>query len=393
MAQKAMVNSRSLRYDLLAVLGEGSYGKAFKGVNKDTNELITVKIMTVDSQHTTANQEIKILKMLTKHQHPNCLQLLFEWREVVSLEDAKKIIPKAKLPENAKEATLAYLVYPYSHYTLSEICSSEDIDDSYKMLYAYQLFKGLGYLKSLGICHRDIKPANIVIDPFSKALKIIDFGSAKVLKNGEKNNPLVCTLPYRAPELLMDSTTYTFSIDMWAAGCVLAEMYLGQPLIYSENSEIHQYIQIMRLLGTPSDVDIVQMVGSSNEYETYSNHPTSAKLPQLISIMDKVLAPLVARGDTGKAAAELVKDILQYDPASRPTPYKACAHAYFKTLRDWQGLYNRDLPLFVFNEMETAAMRKEGLTDLILPPLSLNVPGEGKSSWDEDDINSLNLFW
>ena len=76
----------------------------------------------------------------------------------------------------------------------------------------YQLFRALAYIHSLGICHRDIKPPNLLVDPESGVLKLIDFGSAKVLTAGEANVAYICSRYYRAPELIFGATDYTTSI-------------------------------------------------------------------------------------------------------------------------------------------------------------------------------------
>lgn len=105
-------------------------------------------------------------------------------------------------------------------------------------LYAYQMFKGLSYLEARKICHRDIKPQNILVNDREddKKLKICDFGSAKILKEGEANISYICSRYYRAPELIFKAEHYTNSIDMWSMGCVIAEMMLGEPLFPGENS-------------------------------------------------------------------------------------------------------------------------------------------------------------
>ena len=95
-----------------------------------------------------------------------------------------------------------------------------------------QLLSGLAYLHDLGICHRDVKPSNLLLDQDRELLKICDFGSAKVLRGGEseRNSAYVCSRFYRAPELLLGSETYDESVDVWSAGCVLAEMVVGSVL-------------------------------------------------------------------------------------------------------------------------------------------------------------------
>ena len=129
--------------------------------------------------------------------------------------------------------------------------------------------RSLAYIHSNGICHRDIKPQvielmrfyilntinwtsphqNLLLDPESGILKLCDFGSAKHLVRGEPNVSYICSRYYRslvnwscpqspksrnwpnffrAPELIFGATDYTTNIDVWSAGCVFAELMLGQ---------------------------------------------------------------------------------------------------------------------------------------------------------------------
>jgi glycogen synthase kinase 3 beta len=76
----------------------------------------------------------------------------------------------------------------------------------------FQLLRALAYTHALGICHRDIKPQNLLVDPSTGALKLCDFGSAKVLVSGETNVSYICSRYYRAPELIFGATNYTTAI-------------------------------------------------------------------------------------------------------------------------------------------------------------------------------------
>lgn len=95
-----------------------------------------------------------------------------------------------------------------------------------------------------GVCHRDLKPENVLLKKQTNAesllewdVKIADLGAAKVLDISEKrlNTPYVVSRYYRAPELILGSYYYDFSIDMWAVGCMLFELITMTPLFPGES--------------------------------------------------------------------------------------------------------------------------------------------------------------
>lgn len=175
----------------------------------------------------------------------------------------------------------------------------------------YQLFRSLAYIHSLGICHRDIKPQNLLLDPESGILKLCDFGSAKHLVKGEPNVSYICSRYYRAPELIFGAIDYTTKIgilfqnyffpwifltqynlndifvlrfsDVWSAGCVLAELLLGQP-IFPGDSGVDQLVEIIKVLGTPTREQIREMNPNYTEFKfpQIKSHPWT-KVTQRIS--------------------------------------------------------------------------------------------------------------
>ena len=114
-------------------------------------------------------------------------------------------------------------------------------------LYSYQLIRALAYIHALGICHRDFKPQNILTDPTTHELKLCDFGSAKKLVQGEPNVSYISSRPYRAPELIFGATEYTCAIDLWSAGCVIAELVTGGYFFAGESS-LEQIVEIIKVL-------------------------------------------------------------------------------------------------------------------------------------------------
>lgn len=128
-------------------------------------------------------------------------------------------------------------------------------------LYAYQLLRSVGYISQKDICHRDIKPHNILVNPITNRLILCDFGSAKRLIKGEPNIAYICSRCYRAPELIFGATEYSSQIDVWSAGCCIAELFNGEPLFLGE-SAVDQLVEIIKVLGTPSKEQVLQMNSS-----------------------------------------------------------------------------------------------------------------------------------
>lgn len=123
----------------------------------------------------------------------------------------------------------------------------------------YQLIKAIDFCHAHNVIHRDIKPENLLISK-SGTLKLCDFGFARTLAgNGARYTDYVSTRWYRSPELLVGDEAYGKPVDMWAVGCMLAEMTTGMPLFPGE-SDIDQLFHIMRTFGTltPRMLQLVQ---------------------------------------------------------------------------------------------------------------------------------------
>src|SRR3990167_2855518 len=111
------------------------------------------------------------------------------------------------------------------------------------------MLDGLACIHKEGFFHRDMKPENILVTN-KNVVKIADFGLAKMTRSAPPFTDYVSTRWYRAPELLLKAEVYTPKVDIFALGCIMAELYLLAPLFAGEN-EIDQLNKIITILGTP----------------------------------------------------------------------------------------------------------------------------------------------
>jgi len=138
-----------------------------------------------------------------------------------------------------------------------------------------------------------------LIESKNHFVKICDFGSAKMLQSNESNVSYICSRFYRAPELIFGSTEYTFSIDTWSLGCVIAELLIGHPLFPGESS-VDQMVEIVKILGSPSKDDLSKM---NPNYDNF-------KFPDIKSITFK----RVFREGIPSDAIDLIQQMLRYNP-------------------------------------------------------------------------------
>lgn len=316
--------STEVSYTDTKVIGNGSFGVVYQAKLCETGEMVAIKKVLQDKRF--KNRELQIMRRL---EHCNIVKLMYffytsgEKKDEIYLNLVLEFVPE----------TVYKVARQYAK-------GKQSIPGLFIRLYMYQLFRSLAYIHSQGICHRDIKPQNLLLDPESGILKLCDFGSAKHLVRGEPNVSYICSRYYRAPELIFGATDYTTNIDVWSAGCVFAELMLGQP-IFPGDSGVDQLVEIIKVLGTPTREQIKEMNPNYTEF----------KFPQIKAHpWQKVF-----RARTSPEAIDLVSRLLEYTPSARITPLQACAHTYFDELREpgTKLPSGRDLPpLFNFTDAE-----------------------------------------
>ncbi|KAH0755201.1 hypothetical protein KY290_025471 [Solanum tuberosum] len=316
---------QTLSYMAERVVGTGSFGVVFQAKCLETGESVAIKKVLQDRRY--KNRELQIMRMLD---HPNAVHLRHCFYSTTE-----------------KNEVYLNLVLEYVSETVYRV-SRHHMPIIYVQLYTYQICRALNYMHNvIGVCHRDIKPQNLLVNPHTHQLKICDFGSAKMLVPGEPNIAYICSRYYRAPELIFGATEYTTAIDMWSAGCVFAELLLGQPLFPGE-SGVDQLVEIIKILGTPTREEIRCMNPNYTEF----------KFPQIKAhpwhkIFQRKIPP---------EAVDLASRLLQYSPTLRCTALEACAHPFFDDLRKPNACLpnGRPLPpLFNFTPQELSGAHTE----------------------------------
>lgn len=179
-----------------------------------------------------------------------------------------------------------------------------------------QLLRGIAFCHENRVLHRDLKPQNLLINSKGQ-LKLADFGLARAFGipvNTFSNE--VVTLWYRAPDVLLGSRTYNTSIDIWSAGCIMAEMYSGRPLFPGTTNE-DQLLKIFRLMGTPSERS---WPGITKFPEYKANWPNMAT-QEWGSIIKEI--------KDDKLGQDLLKKMLQLRPEMRISAAEALRHEWY----------------------------------------------------------------
>ncbi|XP_029433879.1 cyclin-dependent kinase 11B isoform X10 [Rhinatrema bivittatum] len=232
----ALQGCRSVEeFHCLNRIEEGTYGVVYRARDKKTEEIVALKRLKMEKEKEgfpiTSLREINTI---LKAQHPNIVTV----REIVVGSNMDKI----------------YIVMNYVEHdlkSLMETMKQPFLPGEVKTL-MIQLLRGVKHLHDNWILHRDLKTSNLLLS-HAGILKVGDFGLAREYGSPLKPyTPVVVTLWYRAPELLLGAKEYSTAIDMWSVGCIFGELLTQKPL-FPGKSEIDQINKVFKDLGSPSE--------------------------------------------------------------------------------------------------------------------------------------------
>ncbi|XP_078797879.1 mitogen-activated protein kinase 12b isoform X1 [Oryzias latipes] len=341
------------RYRDLKQIGTGAYGTVCSAWDRRTGAQVAIKKLHRPFQSKLfAKRAYRELRLLKHMRHENVIGLLDVFTAEISLDRFRDF----------------YLVMPFMGTDLGKLMKMEKLTEDRVQFLVYQILKGLKYIHSAGIVHRDLKPGNLAINPDCE-LKILDFGLAR--QADAEMTGYVVTRWYRAPEVILNWMHYTqtgkrrvlivgmlwdvgwvflerktllsgVAVDIWSAGCIMAEMLLGKPL-FKGSDHLDQLREIMKITGTPSPDFVVKL--QSQDAKNYIRSLPKVPKKDLHYIFSKASSNAVC----------VLERMLLLDPECRASASEALELPFFNEFRDIeeetealpydQTMDNTDLPL------------------------------------------------
>lgn len=293
-----MTFGRIEAYVRLEQLGEGSYATVYRGYSNLMSKVVALKEIRLQPEEGTPFTAIREASLLRGLKHANIVTL----HDIIHTKD-----------------TLTF-VFEYVHTDLSQYLEKHPggLNPKNVKLFLFQLLRGLSYCHERVILHRDLKPQNLLISEQGE-LKLADFGLARAKSVPSRTySHEVVTLWYRPPDVLLGSTDYSTSLDMWGVGCIFVEMITGAAAFPGVKDTTDQLDKIWRILGTPTE-ETWEGVSRYKNYKLYKfimypGLPLKQAFPKLSEIPQ---------------ADEIANRFLQLQPQNRISAVDAMRHSYF----------------------------------------------------------------
>ncbi|KAL1123993.1 hypothetical protein AAG570_001763, partial [Ranatra chinensis] len=299
------------RYEILEVIGKGSFGQVIRALDHKTNQQIAIKIIRNKKRfHQQALIEVRILKHLRK----------------IDQDSSYNVIHMLDYFYFREHLCICFELMNLNLYELIKKNNYQGFSLSLIRRFAHSLVQCLRLLHKENIIHCDLKPENVLLKQRgSSSIKVIDFGSS--CYSDQRVYTYIQSRFYRSPEVIL-GLPYGTPIDMWSLGCILAELYTGFPLFPGEN-EVEQLACIMEVLGLPSDDIILKASRKRLFFDSKGNprcitnskgrkrKPGGKDISMAIRCNDKLFIDFISR-------------CLCWDSKKRMTPEEALRHDWLK---------------------------------------------------------------
>ena len=356
-------------YEILERIGGGSFADVFKAREKSTNDLVAIKILKKKYKKWEDCLELRECKSLQKLSDESLLN-----------EKGLNNIIKLKRIIFIKKTGLFHLVFEYMKQDLLELMKSKEpghLDESQIKDIIYQTLLGLTHMHKYGFFHRDMKPENLLIT--DKIVKIADFGLAREIRSLPPYTEYVSTRYYRAPECILKSSNYNSPVDIWAVGCIMAEMYMHpKPLFYGQN-EKEVLNKICSILGTPNHEIWLEGIQQANLIGIKFPNNSGTDLSNIIP-------------NASPKAIDLMKQMLQWDPNKRPAAANLLLHPFFNNDNENYSNINIDISKFFedFEKNKNNLTRNDKNRDNEFIKKSISLLRQSRGNDDNNYLKLLN---
>ncbi|KAI0128755.1 kinase-like domain-containing protein [Xylariales sp. AK1849] len=345
------------QYQMIKLLGQGTFGKVVQAKDKKRNKLVAIKIIRSVQKYRDASRiELRVLQTLKANDAENrnrCIHLrdCFDYRGHIC-------IVMDLLGSSVFDFLKSNNFVPFPN---SQIQS-----------FARQLLTSVAFLHDLNLIHTDLKPENILLCdsayqtftynrriPSSSAginrqatqrkvlldteIRLIDFGSATF--QDEYHSSVVSTRHYRAPEIIL-GLGWSFPCDIWSIGCILVEFFTGDAL-FQTHDNLEHLAMMENVCDSRIDTQLIQQVskmatrngGSGGNPASkyfkrfrldYPTADTTRASRRFVKNMKRLSDIIPASTNFLKQFLDLLEKIFVYDPSKRITARQALDHPWFR---------------------------------------------------------------
>ncbi|XP_076665460.1 uncharacterized protein LOC143367492 isoform X3 [Andrena cerasifolii] len=308
---KVLHDHISYRYEILEVIGKGSFGQVIRALDHKTGQYIAIKVIRNKKRfHHQALIEVKILEHLRKKD--------------LDANASHNVIHMLEYFYFRNHLCITFELLSVNLYELIRKNNYQGFSLSLIRRFTNSLISCLRLLYRENIIHCDLKPENVLLmQRGSSSIKVIDFGSS--CYNHQRVYTYLQSRFYRSPEVLL-GLPYGTPIDMWSLGCILAELYTGCPLFPGED-EVEQLACIMEVLGLPPEYIINRASRRRLFFDPKGNPRCVANSKgKKRWVGSKNLMMTLRCSDT--LFVDFVSRCLEWDPSKRLTPDEARRHEW-----------------------------------------------------------------